>query len=578
MTKNTKPAIKNFSLECGRNTGKIPCMEFDPRVRRYIIPKRIIWKTEKIADAVQNSEVLLEKRSGQITLNPDNSCIIRSTGDGAGILLDFGVEFHGSIQIFIWKCGAGKKPARIRVRFGESAMEAMSELYGDKNATNDHAMRDQIIEVWPLSAPEIGPSGLRFVRIDLLDSDSYIEIKSVRGIAIYRDIEYKGSFSCSDKRLNDIWLTGAYTVHLNMQEYLWDGIKRDRLVWIGDIHPETSTIQAVFGYNEVVPKSLDLIRNETPSPEWMNGISSYSMWWILIHYGWYMQNGDYKYLNEQKDYLAVILEMLLGCIGPDGMEQMPDLRFLDWPTYGNDEAVHAGLQSLLVMTLERGGVLSRILGERQLSQRCITGAECLRKHKPHMSGSKQAAALMALAGLADPVEINKGVLSVGGTQGMTTFMGYYILQARSMAKDINGSLDCIRKYWGGMLDMGATTFWEDFNLDWTINAARIDELVPSGMKDIHGDFGAHCYKGYRHSLCHGWASGPTAWLSEHILGVKIMEPGCRVVKIEPDLGDLEWVEGKYPTPEGVIEARHTRDTAGNVQSMINAPKGIQIMK
>lgn len=25
------------------------------------------------------------------------------------------------------------------------------------------------------------------------------------------------------------WLTGAYTVHLNMQDYLWDGIKRDRL-------------------------------------------------------------------------------------------------------------------------------------------------------------------------------------------------------------------------------------------------------------------------------------------------------------------------------------------------------------
>jgi hypothetical protein len=36
-----------------------------------------------------------------------------------------------------------------------------------------------------------------------------------------------------------------------MQEYLWDGIKRDRLVWIGDMYPEVSTIHAVFDFNEV---------------------------------------------------------------------------------------------------------------------------------------------------------------------------------------------------------------------------------------------------------------------------------------------------------------------------------------
>jgi hypothetical protein len=63
-----------------------------------------------------------------------------------------------------------------------------------------------------------------------------------------------------------------------------------------------------------------------------------------------------------------------------------------------------------------------------------------------------------------------------------------------------------------MLDLGATTFWEDFDFAWTDNAARIDELVPAGKKDVHGGYGAYCYIGFRHSLCHGWASGPTAWL------------------------------------------------------------------
>jgi len=127
-----------------------------------------------------------------------------------------------------------------------------------------------------------------------------------------------------------------------------------------------------------------------------------------------------------------------------------------------------------------------------------------------------------------------------------------------------------------MLDLGATTFWEDFNLDWLPNAARIDELVPAGKKDIHGDFGAYCYKGFRHSLCHGWASGPTAWLSQHVLGVVPLEPGCKRVRITPALGDLLWAEGSYPTPHGPIRIRHERKPDGTIESKIEAPDGVQV--
>ena len=161
---------------------------------------------------------------------------------------------------------------------------------------------------------------------------------------------------------------------------------------------------------------------------------------------------------------------------------------------------------------------------------------------------------------------------------MSTFYGYYVLRARALAGDYQGDLDCIRQYWGAMLDLGATTFWEDFDLDWTANAARIDELVPEGKKDIHGDFGNYCYKGFRHSLCHGWASGPTAWLSEHVLGVTIVEPGCRVVRVEPHLADLEWVEGTFPTPRGVIRIRHEKRPDGTVHSDIEAPAGVKIVR
>ena len=162
-----------------------------------------------------------------------------------------------------------------------------------------------------LGTTETVHSGFRFARIDLLDADTELLLKEVNAVSVMRDIPYRGSFRCNDDRLNEIWMTGAYTVHLNMQEYLWDGIKRDRLVWVGDMHPEVMTISSVFGFNEVVPRSLDLSRDTTPLPGWMNSISSYSLWWILIHKEWYLYQGDLEYLKRQKDYLTGLLNHLL---------------------------------------------------------------------------------------------------------------------------------------------------------------------------------------------------------------------------------------------------------------------------
>ena len=455
-------------------------------------------------------------------------------------------------------------------------------------ASNDHAMRDFVVSLPWLGVQEIGNSGFRFVRIDVLGDSTELQLKEVRAISTFRDIPYLGSFRCNDERLNRIWKTGAYTVHLNMQEYLWDGVKRDRLVWVGDLHPEVMTVSTVFGYNEVVPKSLDLIRDITPLPSWMNGISSYSIWWLLIQRDWYYYQGNLAYLQEQRSYMTALLRHLISKVDPSGQERLDGNRFLDWPSSENTLAIDAGLQSLMIQAMRAGEELCTVLGEDALASECRAVASkaiefSLRKKSRFPSekdritpGDKQAAALMALAGIMDAKEANERCLAVDGAKGFSTFYGYYMLRAMALAGNYQGALDVIRTYWGAMLDVGATTFWEDFNMEWLPDAGRIDELVPAGKKDIHGDYGAYCYQGFRHSLCHGWASGPTSWLSEYVLGVQVVEPGCRTVRIIPHLGDLEWVEGTFPTPYGVIEIRHEKGADGKVISHINAPEEIRV--
>lgn len=546
----------------------------DQIVRKYVSPTRILWQEGD----VRNDEQLLKQGNGQADLTNASITILKNEGQvKSSVLLDFGKELHGGLEIVTGMWNPGNTPRKVRVRFGESASEAMAEL-GERGATNDHAIRDMEILVPWLGKIQVGESGFRFVRIDLLDDDAELHLKEVRAIFTYRDIPYLGSFNSSDERLNQIWQTGAYTVHLNMQDYLWDGIKRDRLVWVGDLHPEVATVNAVFGYNEVVPKSLDLARDVTPLPGWMSGISTYSMWWIILHHDWYMHHGDLAYLREQQPYLAGLVRQIAGKVDENGKEEMDGNRFLDWPTSEDPAAIHAGLQAMTQWSLATAVELSELLGDTETKQIAADAVNRLSRYTPDSGSTKQAAALMALVGMMPAEQVDKEVLSVGGAANFSTFYGYYMLQAMAKAGNYRGAMDVIREYWGAMIDLGATTFWEDFNIEWVKNAGRIDELVPEGKVDVHGDYGDYCYVGFRHSFCHGWASGPTAWLTEHVLGIKVLEPGSKRIAVKPHLGDLEFVEGTYPTPYGVLYVKHVKQANGQVKSTIRAPKEIRIIK
>ncbi len=535
----------------------------DPRERTYIAPARVVWTTDGAATP-QGADSLLTLGEGM--------CILESKdGREPGLLLDFGRELHGGVQI-VNAITPSHKPIQVRVRFGESVSEAMG------NTDNDHAIHNTLCDIPWFGQTEIGNTGFRFVRLDLVEPNERLELKHVRAVSLMRPIEYQGSFECNDERLNAIWRTATYTVHCCMQDLVWDGIKRDRLAWIGDLHPETMVICNVFGRQRVVEETLDYVRDHWPLPEWMHGISSYSMWWVLVHHAWHRFHGDAGYLRKQRDYLLPLLKHLRTHIAEDGREQLTGGRFLDWPSSEDPGAIHVGLQALMTMTMAAGAELCDLLDADEEKAACQLAAEQLRRYAPPPSPRKVANAMLVLAGLADAEKTNRETLAANPLSDLSTFYGYYVLQARALAGDYTGALDVIRKYWGAMLDCGATTFWEDFQLEWTENAGRIDELVPPGKKDLHADFGNYCYKGLRHSFCHGWAGGPAAWLIEHVLGLAPVEPGCASVRVRPHLGDLEYASGSMATPFGPVKVQHRKRADGSVDTHVDAPSKVRIIK
>ena len=545
----------------------------DPRVKTYIIPKRIVY-TQGTA---LRSEYLLTDCPNQINFHPQTSFWMENKPGRpkAGVLIDFGVEFSGSLRLLVHGVRSHERnKATLRVRLGESVMEALTP-YGEKNTTNDHANRDMIMNISGMSANETTESGFRFAYVELQEEDAEVHFIGMKGCFYHRDAEFLGYFKCSDERLNKIWQTAAYTVYLNMQQYLWDGIKRDRLVWIGDMHTEVQTILAVFGNHEIIRESLDFTRNDTPVESWMNNIPTYSLWWIWMHHDLFRQVGDLEYLKEQKEYMVALAKRVLTLADENGMEIIPERRFLDWPNHANKAGEHAGLQGLLKITYDRLAEMLAVLDEEELSIECAKAAARMKNYAPDPNFSKQGASMLALSGIVDPKEVNEKWRAPGGAHGYSTFFGYYLLQAKALAGDFVGALNDMREYWGAMLDMGATTFWEDFNLDWLENSAPIDELVPEGKKDIHGDFGAYCYTLFRHSLCHGWSSGPCPYMTHYVLGIRAIN--ANTFEIDPELGDLEWAKGAYPTKWGLIEVSAKKTSEGTLVE-VSAPDEIKIVQ
>ena len=455
--------------------------------------------------------------------------------EGGWLLLDFGRELSGGVRLVT---SGTMKEARGRLRFGESVSEAIGR------PDMDHAIHDIELPLRAYSAVDFGGTGFRFVRLDAVSGT--LELHNVIARAEFLPLERIGAFRCSDERLDRIFDTCAHTLHLNIQDCILDGVKRDRMPWGGDMHPETAAILRIFGAVPEIGLTLERLCCQTAAGKFVNGLTANPLWLLWTIYDLWFYSGDRSVLERFAPFVTDAAERYLKMIREDGTVEFSGHLFLDWGSRGEPAAAHAGVCALLVLALKRVRAIYR---ELELDPASVERAlEVLARRVPDPLGNKRAAALQHLAGLAD----RRAVLEDEPLKNVGTFLGYYVL----LAKDNRAALELIRNFWGKMLEMGATTFWEDFDLEWLReNPTRIDEMPVAGRPDIHADFGAYCYKGLRHSLCHGWAAGPAAWLSRKILGVEPLEPGFSALRFAPDLCGLEYAEGRVPTPCGAVRVR-----------------------
>jgi alpha-L-rhamnosidase len=528
--------------------------------------RHFVLKPMKATSVYTGSAVLegIDRLADSQTLNTDAFTVhlspLSSIELSPALTLDFGRELEGRIHLR----SASDKPILVSTAYGESEEEALHEPF----------LGERSIYIPPHGEAWGPKSGFRYVRLRFL-SDARLSAIDADGITY--PVEYKGAFNTSDTLLNRIWQTGAYTAHLCMQDGIWDGVKRDRARWAGDLNVISRVTADVFADRDLVEETYMQLIEETQDGRHVNGIPGYSALWISGVADFYRNSGDRAFIERIRPSLLSLLRTMGRDIEPNGLfaPQSGEQVFVDWsPGLSTDtaEARRATEFEFLLAYNDAVWLLDELGDDADASQLKtryerlrVSARTLLMDSVTHVFGATwQTNAMAVLSGAATPEDyphlwanIFSKIDDVSDSSPtITPYYGFYVLEALARLGHRTEALKWMRDFWGGMIAEGATTFWESYDPRWT-------------KRNFHSGLQADGLTGYYVSLAHGWSSGPTAWLSEQVLGIRAIAAGFRTATIQPELSGLQWAEGSVPTPNGLI---HLRVENGKIA--LDLPNGV----
>src|SRR6185436_14632695 len=183
---------------------------------------------------------------------------VPSGGQPAAIVLDFGKEVGGTPYITV----SASTPASNTVRVSTS--EALRFLTTSGGAfTNDNGSQINFTVTGPQRYTGGLRGGFRFAAIELRTAGTVSLTAAGVNFRAFRagPDRYQGWFMSSDDQLNRMWFAGAYTTQMDMVPagvascfsvpVIFDGAKRDRAIWSGDLMVTNPVAQLSLGTNSV---------------------------------------------------------------------------------------------------------------------------------------------------------------------------------------------------------------------------------------------------------------------------------------------------------------------------------------
>ena len=425
----------------------------------------------------------------------------------------------------------------------------------------------------------------RYMKLRFRNCFEPVTVHFVRGIISTYPYEERGGFTSNDSELNAVFDISRETIRLCSNEFLMDTPWREQAQWLGDVALVTvPTIYACFGDTQLAGKFLQQSgNNQHPTGmisnvsnkvnhAWQSAIPDYSLWWVMGIWNHYMYTGDERWVHQLYPQALRVIYAHINYVNERGLiEDMPYWAFVDWADTdrrGECTAYNAifygALEAISRMACLKSDAYTRQLADEAMSMikanlqkrlfdserscfadACIDGALSEK-------ASEQANFAAINWGLCDEettAEIISAFYEQKSIQKFTEAQPFFmtvVLRALDRAGRFDLALRLIRERWGKrMVAKGATSTYEE----WYQN----------------GSWRSGEFSGFLRTHSHAWSGCPAEFLIKNLIGLEIVEPGCKKVRLQPQETPFDY-EATFPTPHGPILVKWA---SGTIQ--IDAP-------
>ena len=419
-------------------------------------------------------------------------------------------------------------------------------------------------------------------------------IDAARAVVQTKPVNYTGHFSApNDDLLTQVWWTAAWTVRAAFQKDFFGSVlidRGDRESWTGDAHPIQAAALVAF-------HNLDSIKQNLASSIHGagGGFPTYQLYWVLSVLDYYSYVGDGAVLaNYSKNVAGYVRPLIADVLSANWSprNQQPHLGFVGW-----DDRTGGGFANSSCVECERdfSMILLRVVNESaraygdpgvghnaSLALELKTAATALaaKLRLPSADGRPWHEDLLIAsagdavnAGLATAAEMDLIFHSRFADPitvcQLSPFNNYWTLQALGHMGKHDEALWLLRNCWGGMIKIGATTYWETFPQAPEVISGDYHLALPNTTTPTRVPWS---WSGTT-SLCHPWGAGPAHWMSLNLLGVQPLAAGFARWEIRPLLAaSLRQVNGVVPTVRGDFEVSFDLDAR---EANVTVPEGVE---
>ncbi|MBI5651195.1 MAG: family 78 glycoside hydrolase catalytic domain [Chloroflexi bacterium] len=443
-------------------------------------------------------------------------------------------------------------------------------------------------------------NGLRYLQVTYRNCAQPLHVRAVAVNQTGYPVQARGQFECSDDTLNRIWHAGARTLQLCMHDAFVDCPSREQRQWM-DAYLDTRINYAAFGDAQLAARMMRQIAlSQRPEGLTMmaapgdfsvlgfTNIPDFCLYWIMTIGDYIQFTGETKIVDELYSSVVKAIQWFERQLNAENLlTDVPHWVFVEWAETDKKGQV-AALNAQFVAALCVAAQIARIaehsraaiyfdalatrvrdaLNELLWDESRGVYADARRDGKLSRRISQQSNAAMIAFDIAPRerwdrmfetiLDESRLVLTHAlGHDGEVTpfdeeknvvqaqpFYSHFLHRALRQAGKFDNIIANIRARWSAMIANGESTFRETWQLE------------PITSK------------------CHAWSATPTFDLSTDILGIAPLEPGFARFRVAPQIENLAWARGAFPTPRGDIQVAWRRD-ANRFELSLTVPENTQ---